>query len=174
VLGLVPVGTAVSADAAPSVEARHVAVAPCRGSQLIGNFSLVRDSEGAGNVTYALELINRSRSTCSVTGLPEMQLLAVSGRLLPTHVSLARIGRLAPLLLVLAHGDVAWASARFSPDVPGVGERTLGPCEATASRVRVSSRSPDSAVVLPVRPPTPVCEHGSMSVSVLGRVRPTS
>ncbi|HVC25785.1 MAG TPA: DUF4232 domain-containing protein [Acidimicrobiales bacterium] len=160
--------------AAASAGASATSVAPCRGAQLIGNFSIVRGSEGAGNVVYALELINRSATTCSVSGLPHMQLLGAAHARLPTHVRFAGIGSATAVLVVLRHGQPAWASARFSPDVPGVGEQTTGPCERTATSVRVTEATASSAVVVPVRPPTAVCEHGTMSLTLLSRHRPTS
>ena len=156
------------------------AAAPCRPSQLIGNFSLVANSEGVGNVTYALELINRSSTPCTLRGVPGMQLLGASSNPLPTHVLptslLGGVGPVAVRTLTLGHGVPAWASARFSPDVPGVGEPTSGArCEAIAYRLEVwvgGRRGP--AVVVPVRPPNPVCEHGTMQVSPLSRARPTA
>ncbi len=162
---------AVTAGVAVRAAAR---VAPCRGAQLGGNFSIVRGSEGAGNVVYALELTNRSATTCSVSGLPHMQLLGAAHARLPTHVRFAGIGRATAVLVVLRHGQSAWASARFSPDVPGAGEQTTGRCERTATSVRVTEATASSAVVVPVRPPTAVCEHGTMSLTLLSRHRPTS
>jgi hypothetical protein len=149
-------------------------VATCAGSQLIGNFSVVRSSAGAGNITYALELINHSSRPCALAGLPHLQLRGSGGLLLPTHVVRAVTGSGAAARLVLRPGAPAWASARFSPDVPGTGEPARGQCEPTARSLRVSGPSPSSPVVVAVRPPTPVCEHGTMQVSVFSSVRPTS
>ncbi|MHB1974138.1 MAG: DUF4232 domain-containing protein [Acidimicrobiales bacterium] len=153
---------------------RRVRVAACRAPQLSGNLSVIPSSRGAGNVTYALELVNRSETTCSLSGLPRLQLFGRDHERLPTHVQLAGPGGQRAAPVVLRHGAPAWASARFSPDVPGIGEPVTGRCEATAYRVRVTEMSPGSALIVPVRPPTPVCEHGAMRVSMLTPVRPTS
>ncbi|MDA8292276.1 MAG: DUF4232 domain-containing protein [Actinomycetota bacterium] len=173
---LVAASAAIPAAAAvpwrPGV--RPSAPAPCRGRQLVGNFSIVRGGEGAGNVVYALELVNRSFATCTLSGLPGMQLLGRAHEALPTHVRLAGAGSATAVLVVLRHGVPAWSSARFSGDVPGAGEPSLGRCERTAYYVRARGAGAASAVLVPVRPPTPVCEHGTMSVSVLSRVRPTA
>lgn len=150
------------------------AVATCAGSQLIGNFSVVRSSAGAGNITYALELINRSTRSCALTGLPHLQLRGAGRLLLPTHVVRATPSSGAAKRVVLRPGSPAWASARFSPDVPGTGEPVTGSCEPIARMLRVLGPSPSSPVVVPVRPPTPVCEHGTMQVSDFSSVRPTS
>jgi hypothetical protein len=69
----------------------------------------------------------------------------------------------------LAPGRTATATARFSPDVPGPGEPTTGPrCEPTAYLLRVRPNG-GGTLKAPIRPPTPVCEHGGMTWSVLTR-----
>ncbi len=153
---------------------RHVRLAACLAPQLGGSLSVIPSSRGAGNVTYALELVNRSETTCSLSGLARLQLFGRDHERLPTHVLLAGLAGQRAVTVVLRHGAPAWASARFSPDVPGIGEPVTGRCEATAYSVRVAETSPGSALVVPVRPPTPVCEHGTMSVSMLTSRRPTS
>jgi hypothetical protein len=68
--------------------------------------------------------------------------------------------------IVLQPHSWASASARFTPDVPGPGE--AGPrCEPTAYRVHVTVPPGGAAATAPVQPPTPVCVHGSMTMSVL-------
>ena len=70
--------------------------------------------------------------------------------------------------VVLRPGDRAHAFARFSPDVPGQGEPvTAKQCEPTAFEVRVTPPPGGGTLVAPVSPPTPVCEHGGMSLTVL-------
>jgi hypothetical protein len=69
-------------------------------------------------------------------------------------------------MIQLTPGATAFADARFSPDVPGVGEPVLGRrCEATAYRLRVWPGGAASTTV-PIRPPTPVCEHGRLLFSL--------
>jgi hypothetical protein len=120
------------------------ALAACAG--LHGSFSVVPGSAGAGNIVYALRLRNEGATPCSV---PTPRLLGKSGAPLPTHVSWRST--------VIRPGGHATATARFSPDVPGVGEQVSGPCEPVAHSLRLGP------AVVPIRPPTRVCEHGRLS-----------
>jgi uncharacterized protein DUF4232 len=137
----------------------------CRGADLAGRFAVVPGSAGAGNIVYRLRLVNRSHQTCDVTGVPTLRLLGKTGAQLPTHPVPARPGMATSALIALAPGAAATADARFSPDVPGVGEGTTGPCERTAYRLRVGARGGGSTVVK-LTPPTPVCEHGQLQLSL--------
>lgn len=102
---------------------------------------------------------------CSVTGLPQGRLLGKGGKPLPTHVKAAFPGALTAILVRLAPGHKAYATARFSPDVPGVGEPAAGSkCEPTAWFFRVAARGGGTTTVK-VAPPTPVCEHGQLQFS---------
>jgi hypothetical protein len=142
----------------------------CTGRQLSGTFRVIPGSAGAGNVVYALRLRNRSGQSCSVTGLPLVWLLGRTGRPLPTQEQAAKPSALTPVLVTLRPGQAARATARFSPDVPGPGEPTLasGQCEPTAYRLHVVPPG-GGATAVPVSPPTPVCEHGSLQLSAYGR-----
>jgi hypothetical protein len=154
-LALVAGGSAV---AAPAVDT------PCKGGALKGSFAVVPGSAGAGNIVYALRLQNVSAAACTLTGLPQVRLVDRLHRPLPTHATAAHPGQLTAILVRLAPEAWASASARFSPDVPGPGEGTIGACERTAYALRVAAPGRGTALV-PVRPPTPVCEHGGMSLS---------
>jgi hypothetical protein len=139
---------------------------PCKGSQLEGTFAAVPGSAGAGNIVYALRVIRRSGPPCFVSGVPGLRLLDRHRRPLPTHVTPAfRQGLTAVRVTVwLFHG--AKATARFSPDVPGVGEPVIGrACEPKAYYVRVTPTPGTGMFVAPIGPATPVCEHGGMQVS---------
>lgn len=141
---------------------------PCTGAQLAGTFSVVRGSAGAGNISYRLALKNVSSGTCTVTGLPQGRLLSKAGGPLPTHVKPAFPGALTAILVRLAPGRQTFATARFSPDVPGVGEPVAGRrCEPTAYRLRVTAQG-GGATTVKVLPPTPVCEHGRLLFSAYG------
>ena len=60
----------------------------------------------------------------------------------------------------------AKSEARFSPDVPGQGEGQAGqPCEPVAHQVQVTATGGGTFTV-PVNPPTSVCEHGSLRMSL--------
>jgi hypothetical protein len=156
VLLLVGAGEALSAPAAPP---------PCGGRDLRGSFDVVRGSAGAGSITYRLKLTNTSSTSCWVSGIPRLRLLGVKGGALPTTVRPARPGQATAARIVLHPGHAARADARFSPDVPGPGEQQPGACEPTAHRLRVTIGG--SSVIVPVRPPTPACEHGTLSMSLL-------
>ena len=145
------------AVATTDLRAEAARVTPCVASQLTGNFREVPGSPAAGSVTYALRLRNKS------------------GKALPTKESPAAPGAGTAILDTLKPGSSAWASARFSPDVPGPGEPTTSrTCEPTAYLLRVAEPTLDSAIVVPVAPPTPVCEHGALKVSLLGTKEPTA
>jgi hypothetical protein len=111
-----------------------------------------------------------SGPACVVFGLPRIQLLSRLRRPLPTKVIPAlRQGLLAPRV-VIRPGSGARAQARFSPDVPGVGEPVAGRnCERTSYSMRVTVPPGGATFIAPIKPPTPVCEHGTMSVSALSR-----
>jgi uncharacterized protein DUF4232 len=138
----------------------------CAGSALTGSFAAVPGSAGAGSISYLLTLRNRSARSCAVTGLPALRLLGRNGRNLPTHAAAARVGIATAVRVTLRPGGRTSVTARFSPDVPGPGEPVSGRlCEPTAYRLRVAARG-GGATVVPIRPPTPVCEHGTLFVSV--------
>jgi len=156
---------AVVLAAAASSAAVARSDASCSGAQLKGTFSVVRGSAGAGNITYKLTLRNVSTRICTVTGLPQGRLLGKTGKALPTHVKAAFPGGLTAILVRLAPGATTFATARFSPDVPGVGEPTAGTkCEPTAWSFRVTGQGGGTTLVK-LTPPTPVCEHGQLLFS---------
>src|SRR5262245_47542048 len=144
--------------------------APCAGDALDGTFSGVPNSAGAGNITFRLRLTNRSETPCFLSGLPDVRLLDAQGAELPTNVRPARAGLPTAVRVDLAAGEAAVADARFSPDVPGVGETQTGACEPTASTLRVVAPG-GGTVEAPIRPPTPVCEHGQLNFGVYTSAR---
>jgi hypothetical protein len=148
----------------------RTAATSCRGISLGGRFVVVRGSAAAGSISYELRLRNRGTSTCTVTGLPAGRLLARGKSPLPTHVRPAHRGALTAVLVTLVPGQSTFATARFSPDVPGPGEGTIGRCEPTAYWFRVSAPGGGTTTV-PVAPPTPVCEHGTLFFTAYGRKR---
>ena len=158
---------AATAALSASTAFGHRNVAMCSGSQLAGRFAAVYGSAGAGNVVYKLALKNTSAGTCTVTGLPQGQLLGKTKAKVPTHVRAANANQLTAILVTLRPGASAYASARFSPDVPGPGEHTLGQCEPKAYWFRVGAPGGGTTTVK-VLPPTPVCEHGTLSFSAYG------
>jgi hypothetical protein len=156
----------VGAVAALSASAAfgHRTAAPCAGKQLAGRFAVVYGSAGAGNIVYKLALKNTSATNCTVTGLPQGQLLGNTKAKLPTHVRAAHANQLTAILVTLKPGSSTYATARFSPDVPGTGEQMIGQCEPKAYWFRVTAPGGGTTTVN-VAPPTPVCEHGTLSFS---------
>ena len=153
---------AAAPAAAPS------AVVPCRPVDLRAAFRVVTGSAGAGSISYAVRLTNRGARACVVSGRPGLRLLGRDGARLPTAVVADRPGTGAAALIRIAPARTAIALARLSPDIPGTGEPTRGRCEPTAYRLRVSLASPGTGTVAgPVRPPTPVCEHGRIAEGLL-------
>jgi hypothetical protein len=134
--------------------------APCLASALAGVFAGVPGSAGAGNITYRLRVTNQGDATCFVTGLPSGVLLDQNSARLPTNISPAHPGATAAPHVDLAPGDAATADARFSPDVPGSTEGDTGQCEPKSYTFQLNVG--DGTVDAPVRPPTPVCERGTL------------
>jgi hypothetical protein len=154
---------AVCAGASSAVA--RTTVAPCRGSALAATFSVVPGSAGAGNIVYVLRGRKRTASTCFVSGLPRLVLLGRTGAVLPTHPFPEHRGALTAVMVVLKPGAYASTSARFSPDVTGTGEPANGPCEPVATRIRITPQPGLGTIIMPIVPPTRVCEHGGMSLS---------
>jgi hypothetical protein len=138
--------------------------AACPAGALHATFDVVPGSAGAGNIVYRLRVTNTGSSPCVVSGLPAAKLLDANGAPLPTRVRAAQLGTQTAVRVTLASGDAATADARFSPDVPGVGETTPGRCEPIAATLRVTVEG--ATVDAPIKPPTSVCERGSLSFSV--------
>ncbi len=138
----------------------------CKAKSLTGKFIYVPNSLGAGNELYTLQLRNASKSTCFVSGIPGLRLLGKAGKPLPTHAVPLHPGALTAVKVTLKPGAYAAATARFSPDVPGTGEGHPGNCEPVSYKIRISP-SGGGSLVGPVSPPTPVCEHGGMTLSTL-------
>jgi Protein of unknown function (DUF4232) len=164
ILALVTLGLALVASTATAA----TGTSSCTGAQLRGTFDAVPGSAGAGNIVYALVLKNVSKSLCTVTGLPQGRLLDKAGKPLPTHVVPAFKGALTAVLVRLKPGRSTRATARFSPDVPGRGEPTMGgQCERTSYWFRAAGQGGGTTKVRLV-PATPVCEHGRLQFSAYG------
>ncbi|HVM56000.1 MAG TPA: DUF4232 domain-containing protein [Gaiellaceae bacterium] len=154
------VTTTTTAPAPPPASA-----SACTGGDLGGSFAVVPGSPGAGQISYTLTVTNTSSSPCFVSGLPQLQLLDAGGGALPTNVTAAEPGTGTAAKIVLQPGGSAKSDARFSPDVPGQGEGQAGqPCEPVAHRLQVTAPGGGTALV-PITPPTSVCEHGSLRMS---------
>jgi uncharacterized protein DUF4232 len=165
---LLAIGLIALTAAAASSAGAATRLTSCTGSQLSGTFKVVPGSAGAGNIVYALVLKNVSTHQCTVTGLPQGRLLGKTGKALPTHVRAAFPGALTAVLVRLAPGKRTKATARFSPDVPGPGEGSPGKtCEPVSYWFRVTGQGGGTTKVK-LSPPTPVCEHGSLSFSAYG------
>ena len=138
--------------------APQASAAGCAG--LTGKFAVVPGSAGAGNIVYRLSVHNGGSASCVLQGLPKLRLYALDGTPVPTHV--LPDPRYVPTPFVLRPGKTASAMARFSPDVPGVGEPAVkGHCEPVAWTALVSAGG--TTLVLPLRRPTSVCEHGRLT-----------
>lgn len=155
-IGLATCGSATSSRAASA----------CTGSVGI-TFKTIPGSAGMGHISYKLVLRNTSSITCFVTGLPTLRLLDAKGKALPTKAAFEGMpGMLSAVMVPLAPGKTAIVTARFTPDVPGAGEPETRQCEPTAYSIRVAT-SGGAHGVGRIVPPTPVCQHGAMQISVL-------
>ena len=98
--------------------------------------------------------------SCLLRGLPQLRLLGIGGKALPTKV--VPDPRYTPKPFVLRPGHATTAKARFSPDVPGPGEPVAGRhCEPVAHTARVTVGG--TSVVVALHAPTSVCEHGLLT-----------
>lgn len=138
---------------------------PCTGAQLSGTFAIVPGSAGAGQIEYALTVTNTSPSPCTLRGIPTATLLGASGAALPTHVTAAG-GQPASRIVLQPHAS-AVAHARFSPDVPGVGDSQSGECQPQAHMLQVTPNG-GGFMDAAIRPPTSVCEQGALHFEVFG------
>jgi Protein of unknown function (DUF4232) len=137
-------------------------ISACTGDQLSGTFKESSGGGGAGQIEYVLTLTNSSQTSCTLSGRrPVAVLLDGNGSVLPTHIT----GNTAPSILVtLAPGESMKATARFSPDVPGVGDSQSGACQPKAYTLRVTPNG-GGTVDAPIKPPTSVCERGTLNFS---------
>jgi Protein of unknown function (DUF4232) len=162
---------AIAAGVFAGVSGARSASGLCTGAVLAGTFTAVPGSAGAGNIVYRLTVKNTSSAECGVTGLPALQLLGKSAGKLPTRTIFDGMpGTLTSALVRLAPGGTASLTARFSPDVPGVGEQHPGACEATAYKLRVMPSAGGTATVA-ITPPTPVCEKGRLQLTAFTAAR---
>ena len=147
-----------------TVTRQSSSASPCTASQLSGTFDVLEGSEGAGQVAYDLTLKNISQTSCYVFGLPQGQLTAADGTVLPTHIAAAGASSGAKPV-TLAPDAAAVAQARFSPSVPGPGDKQNGACQPKASTLLVT---PDGGgtVKAEIGPPTSVCERGTLYFDV--------
>jgi hypothetical protein len=161
------IATAILLGLVATASGAKIASTPCTGAMLTGTFKVIPGSAGAGNIVYRLRVANNGHAACFVTGLPGVTLLDAHGRKLPTRSLFAgRPGMLTAVMVPLTPGSGgATLTARFSPDVPGPGEPVSGrQCERTAYKLRMTP-SGGGSVVVPVLPPTPVCEHGTLQLT---------
>ena len=145
---------------------------PCHAGKLSGVFAVVHGSAGAGSISYDLRVRSRSKTSCTVFGVPPLRLLGRTGKPLPTNV--IPDDPLSARTVVLKPGAYAAATARFTPTVPGPGEPRTRQCEPSAYRIRVSAYA--GSVTIPVMPPTPICVRGRIHLTPLiaGRHGPRS
>jgi hypothetical protein len=131
----------------------------CNANNFQAHIKEIPGSAGAGHISYQLRLKNVGSQACMMGNHPALQLEKADGKDLPTHVH--KLG--ASSVVTVAAGATARADLRFSPDIPGPGEPTHGPCEPRASLAVVTLASPGTrATVAQVRPKTSVCSHGSI------------
>ena len=139
----------------------------CTHAQLTGTFTAVPGSAGAGQIEYVLTLRNISGRGCRLGAAPPgVKLLDASGSPLPTRAVLAQAGNQSTPPATLEPGTAAAAAVRFSPDVAGPGDAQSGPCQPKAHALEVTATG-GGTVDVPIRPPTSVCERGTLDFDLL-------
>jgi uncharacterized protein DUF4232 len=160
------------ASAAPAPASGASGTARCHTSDLSASYTVVFGSAAAGSISYNLRLTNTSMHQCTIYGYAGMLLLDANHKPLPTNVQ--RDSLVPKRLLRLNPGGSAAATARFSPDVHGVGDNPGQACQPTAHYTEVTPPDETTQLVTAVSPPTSVCERGTMALSafVAGRTGP--
>jgi hypothetical protein len=168
---LVACAAALLLVAAPASGRADTAVR-CPGSALSGGFTHVPGSDAIGHAQYSLWLTNSSSQTCTVAGRPSLQLLDRGGKPLPTDATPWQPARAASAV-TLSPGGSAEATALVAVDIPGAGDshRPGGPCQPTAVHLRLGAAG-ETSTLLPVQPPTPVCDRGAISLKPLAALTP--
>jgi hypothetical protein len=125
-----------------------------------------------GHFEFTLRLTNRSARTCTVAARPSLQLIGRGGQPLPTQVALWPPGGPAPPL-ALRPGTAAQSAALVAVDIPGPGDshRRGGPCQPAAVKLRIGTAGKTSTLV-PVQPPTSVCQRGSILLKPFAVIKP--
>jgi hypothetical protein len=136
----------------------------CGGTQLAAVFTQVPNSAGAGQIAYALTVRNTSGAPCFVRGIPNGTLLEANGTALPTHIKAAGGGK---KQVLLPGGASATAQARFSPDVAGEGDSQSGTCQPEAHTFQLVTTG-GGVTEAPIKPPTSVCEQGTLHFEPFG------
>lgn len=154
------VRTVTTAAPATTSTTSSSAANACSGDSMSGSFAVVPGSAGAGQIVYRLRVKNDSPVACYVSGFPHVQLLGRGGAQLPTNATPDQPGTATAAKITLAPGSAATADVRFSPDVPGTGDQTGGDCQPKATTLRVALGG--AQLDVPVTPPTPVCEQGTL------------
>src|SRR5581483_4504537 len=132
----------------------------CATGNLSVSFTFIPGSPGAGNVEYTLKVKNTGANSCSL-GKPTVTLLGKSGAANPSHSHSTGAAVTVPA------GGTAKADARFSPDVAGTGDTQSAACQPVSYKVKVAFKGSPGTVTGPIKPPTRVCERGSMSINAL-------
>jgi LSD1 subclass zinc finger protein len=137
-----------------------------------GSFTQLPGSTAMGHAEYSLWLTNSSSQTCTVAGRPSLQLLDRGGKPLPTDATPWQPARTASAV-TLSPGGSAEATTLVAVDIPGPGDshRPGGPCQPTAAKLRVGAAGKTSTLV-PIQPPTPVCERGAILLKPLAALTP--
>jgi hypothetical protein len=136
----------------------------CTHDQLAGTFAEVPGSAAAGQIEYLLTL-NRSGCWLGATP-PNVKLLDASGTSSPTNEVPGQDVTQSTPPATLEPGTNATAAVRFSPDVPGPGDSQNGPCQPKAHTLEVAATGGGN-VDVPIRPPTSVCERGTLRFDLL-------
>lgn len=153
-------GTAVTngSTSAPSTTAGGPG--RCEPGSLKGAFTLVPGGASAGHVVAQIMLTNDGASACTMSGYIGMQLLGSSGALLPTNVVRVPGNE---QVVALPPGASAVVIAQFSPDMPGAGDATSGPCQPVATSTRVTPPDDTQYLVVP-GPNSSVCQRGTINI----------
>lgn len=134
----------------------------CSAGQLKATFAPVQGSKTKTVVDYSLRITN-TVGECAVTGPPVGQLLGRDGRVLPTHILVAKAQ---PLYIFLRAGQSAQASAIITRTA-GRGELKTR-CEPIAYAFRLRGPNGTGNTVVPLAPHVRVCRRGLLQFTSWG------
>lgn len=167
---------AVPSTQAPSSSARVGPASPtvkrCRTTNLSGEIDPYAASGAAGGQhTAALGLTNTGSVPCTLTGYPDLQLLAFNDKPRATKVTRSSNDNGPPATVTIAPGERAWTAIAwfFMPSADETDKEPLCAPQPIAARVT----PPGEAVSVRVAGDFgPVCAHGQVFVGPMSLTRP--
>ena len=138
---------------------------PCPTVPMQIQLTRLQDTDPIGKEIYLLTVRNGYTKSCSI-GQPTVTLISKFGKFLPSH-SIASSKAIVAGAYVKEYSKVS-----FSPTVPGLNDNQKGRCEPKAYSIKIAFDGSEGKASGPVKPPTQVCEQGTMTLAPFTTKRP--